>query len=155
MLKWEVLLDAGNFDTYNWSTGALTQTTTVDSSGVGLGVKEVWCRVSDENGYQWDTVFITFKDCSAIDDLAAISDIRVFPNPSGGDFTLSLQSIRKDQISMKLIGIDGRIQFRDQHEIVAGENMLRINNTGMQNGIYMLHLEAGGVIRVMKVIVNQ
>jgi len=151
-----VILDAGNFNTYNWSTGDLTQTITVDSSGVGFGMKEIWCRVNDQFGYQWDTVYITFKDCSAIDDdPATISDVRVFPNPSDGSFTVSLQSLGKDLISLELTGIDGRILFRNQAEIVAGENTIRITRKGIRSGLYMLHLKAGGTDRFMKVIIAE
>ncbi|MEI6436989.1 MAG: phospholipase D-like domain-containing protein, partial [Bacteroidota bacterium] len=39
-----VTLDAGQFTAYVWSTGDLTQSIIVDSSGVGFGVKKIYCR---------------------------------------------------------------------------------------------------------------
>jgi len=152
----EVILDAGNFDTYNWSVGALTQTVTVDSSGVGIGVKEVWCRVSDQYGYQWDTVFITFKDCSAINDQPdAISGIIVYPNPSDGVFSVSFQSLRKDMIEMELYRIDGRMVFRSQQMIIAGENTIRISEPQIHEGMYLLSLKADNTSRIVKVLISR
>jgi hypothetical protein len=56
-----VTLDAGIFATYDWSTGEHTQTIKIDSSGVGLGTKKIYCTVSDEYGVQSDTIYISFK----------------------------------------------------------------------------------------------
>lgn len=148
----EVILDAGNFNTYNWSTGDLTQTITVDSSGVGIGTRMIWCRVSDEYGYQWDTVYITFRDCSAIpDEPGSIMHVKVFPNPSDGRFTLTFLSDQQAVMTLELTSTDGRILSRMEIEVLTGENTILINQTDLPAGLYMLQMRSQKHSSVKKV----
>ncbi|MBE0646645.1 MAG: T9SS type A sorting domain-containing protein [Bacteroidales bacterium] len=152
----EVILDAGNFMTYNWSTGDLGQTATIDSSGVGIGTKMVWCRVSDQYGYQWDTVYITFKDCSAVpEEQESVSRVKIFPNPSNGQFTLSFQSREQGIVLFELTSFDGRKVQSVERMITMGENTIRFNQTGLPAGVYMLRMRSGDRSVIRKVVVSQ
>jgi len=152
----EVILDAGNFATYNWSTGDLGQTATIDSSGVGLGTKMVWCRVSDEYGYQWDTVYITFKDCSAIpEEQESISQVKVFPNPSDGQFTLSFQSHQQGVVSFVLTSYDGRTVHSFKRTTTAGENTIYFDHHGIPAGLYLLRIRSSQSSIIRKIVVSE
>lgn len=152
----EVILDAGNFTTYNWSTGDLGQTATIDSSGVGLGTKMVWCRVSDQYGYQWDTVYITFKDCSAIpEDQEAISQARVFPNPSDGQFTFSFQSRYEGMMVVELTSFDGRIDTSFEEEAMPGMNTVFFNLQQLPSGMYLLRMRTRNSSYARKVVITE
>ncbi|NQV02086.1 MAG: T9SS type A sorting domain-containing protein [Bacteroidia bacterium] len=152
----EVILDAGNFNSYNWSTGGLGQTVTVDSSGVGIGTRMIWCRVSDEFGYQWDTVYITFKDCSAIQEKSGpITHVRVYPNPSDGHFTLAFQSDQQAGFSFEISSYDGKIVSHLEKEVVTGENTILINQPDLPAGFYLLRMISQNRSVIQKILISK
>ncbi|MEI6899819.1 MAG: phospholipase D-like domain-containing protein, partial [Bacteroidota bacterium] len=104
-----VQLDAGQFTSYVWSTGDLTQIIKVDSSGIGFGIKKIFCRVTNEYGVQSDTVRITFKNKNEgiNDQNSLISALFVYPNPSKGQFNFEFQSITTGKATIELLGSDG------------------------------------------------
>ena len=62
-----VMLDAGiGYDTYLWSTGASSQTISVDTTGVGYGTFSYWVEVSHGACTSKDTIHVTFTDCTGI-----------------------------------------------------------------------------------------
>lgn len=151
----DVLLDAGNFNTYNWSTGDLGQTVTVDSSGVGIGTKMIWCRVSDEFGYQWDTVYITFRDCSAIrEESGPISHVQVYPNPSVGQFTLFFRSDIRGVVFVDLTSYNGTTINIFEQEIEAGDNSILINQQDLPAGLYLMRIRSRNSLIVRKIVIS-
>ncbi|MBN1199840.1 MAG: T9SS type A sorting domain-containing protein [Bacteroidales bacterium] len=139
----DVILDAGKFDTYNWSTGDLGEIATIDSSGVGFGTKMVWCRVSDEYGYQWDTVYITFKDCSAIfEQQEGITGVNLFPNPTDGEFTLAFQSLYQGTVTIELSSHEGRTIEKMEKEVTVGENTIFFHRQDLPPGLYFLRIRS-------------
>ena len=76
-----IILDAGNPGaTYLWSTGETTQTIQVDSTGVGLGEKEIWVEVTDVfTCVNSDAITITFDACIGISELEDQWSVSVFP----------------------------------------------------------------------------
>jgi len=137
----EVILDAGKFDTYNWSTGDLSELAIIDSTGVGFGTKMVWCRVSDEYGYQWDTVYITFKDCSAIPEKEeGITEVTLYPNPSDGAFTLAFRSLYQGTVAIELTSFDGRTIERLERQVAYSENTIRFSEHQLPAGIYVMRI---------------
>ena len=153
----EVLLDAGNFATYNWSTGDLTQTIMVDSTGVGIGTKEIWCRVKDfDDNYQWDTVYITFKDCSGIENASQLlSAVAVYPNPSRGAFHVSFTSQNPGNAVLEIRERDGRLIQHHTIQVIQGEQELAVSTDGICGGMYLLILHMEGIRVVKKLIVTQ
>lgn len=54
-------LNAGTFTSYLWSNNATIATTTIDSTGTGVGAKTVWVKVTDANTcVNSDTMVVTF-----------------------------------------------------------------------------------------------
>jgi phosphatidylserine/phosphatidylglycerophosphate/cardiolipin synthase-like enzyme len=136
-----VQLDAGQFNTYVWSTGAFTQLINVDSSGVGFGVKKIWCRVSDSYGTQSDTVRITFKPHDAIGEPnSLVKKLQVYPNPSDGNFTVSIDASRDQKVFLELITFDGKTILSRETPLQTGKNSVRMNNLRLSPGIYLLKL---------------
>ena len=83
-------LYAGIFDTYLWSTGETTQTIFVDSAGLGIGIHEFFVTAMDTNGCEAiDTVLVTIDICSGIVSNDVENQIKIYPNPSTGMYTIS------------------------------------------------------------------
>jgi hypothetical protein len=149
-----VQLDAGQFNTYVWSTGALTQIIKVDSSGTGYGTKKVYCRVTNEYGVQSDTVRITFKKAEAINDLnSSISKLSVYPNPTSGKFTVTFQSDKVADAKMELLSTTGVLVGQMDVRVLLGKNQVSVNETELASGIYLLRLKTTDGSSSVKLIV--
>ena len=151
-----VTLDAGQFTSYVWSTGELTQIIKVDSSTVGAGTKKIYCRVTDEYGVQSDTVRITFKPHTGIQDQnSLISQIRIYPNPSNGEFNLSFTSKTTETAIVELLNFNGQTVWKDNYSITRGENIIRAGVQSTPAGIYMLRLRTTQGVTGNKVLITQ
>lgn len=139
-----VQLDAGQFNTYVWSTGDLTQIIRVDSSGVGFGTKKVYCRVTNEYGVQSDTVYITFKrQNEGINDFnSAITSLSAYPNPSNGHFTIAFQSTQAVQAVVELVTPTGKSVWKEHVKVYAGKNSFKVGEERIAAGVYILRIKS-------------
>ncbi|MEI7499557.1 MAG: phospholipase D-like domain-containing protein [Bacteroidota bacterium] len=137
-----VTLDAGQFITYNWSTGDLTQIITVDSTDVGYGTKKVYCRVTDAYGLQSDTVLITFTPAIGINEQnTLISKLSVYPNPSTGAFTVGFTAKRSETIGIELMSFAGRVVWQSVATTLKGSNSIKVQDVNVPSGIYLVRLK--------------
>jgi hypothetical protein len=139
-----VTLDAGQFTSYVWSTGDLTQIIKVDSSGTGFGIKKIYCRVTNEYGTQSDTVRINFKQMNqgVNDQNSLISKLTLYPNPTNGIFTIGLIAKRNEAIAMDLMSFDGRIAWRSETQVTTGANSFVISQPQLPSGLYLLRIKS-------------
>jgi len=150
-----VTLDAGQFATYVWSTGDLGQIVKIDSSGVGFGTKKVYCRVTDSYGVQSDTVYITFKSSQGIQEQnSMITQIKIYPNPSHGQFTLSFTSKGSEGAVIELINFSGQVILKKSCTTVQGENVIKAVVQSAPAGIYMLRVRTSQGDLGEKVMIN-
>jgi len=151
-----VTLDAKQFDAYTWSTGDLTQIIKVDSSGVGFGVKKVYCRVTNQYGTQSDTIFITFRPFSPgiNEQNALISKLSVYPNPSTGSFNIGFTAKQSEPISLELMSFDGRIVWQTPAATLAGLNSIWVQDLKIPAGIYLFRLKTSAGDLTKKIMVK-
>jgi len=149
-----VTLDAMQFDTYVWSTGELTQIIKVDSSGVGIGVKKVYCRVTNQYGLQSDTVYITFKPRTGIGEQnSMISGLTVYPNPADGQFSVDFDARRAGSVSVELVGPDGRMSWQTRIAAHAGRNSILAGHEKIPSGVYLVRLRSADETLIRKMVV--
>ena len=85
-----ISLDAGNsYDHYEWFDGSTNQTVTVDTNGRGIGSFYFWVIVINNGCQITDSIKVTFKICSSIDEITGLS-FKIYPNPSSRNFNLSV-----------------------------------------------------------------
>ena len=150
-----VTLDAGQFETYVWSTGDLTQIITVDSSGVGYGTKKIYCRVTDAYGVQSDTVRITFKSNEGISEQnSVISKLNVYPNPVKTDFTIDFRAMKNEDILLELMSFDGKIIWKSDATIHQGQNSIHIDRSETPAGLYLLRFRTSAGDLGKKIMIN-
>ncbi len=137
-----VTLDAGQFESYVWSTGDLTQIVKIDSAGVGFGTKKVYCRVMDAYGVQSDTIRITFKPHTGISEQnAVISKINLYPNPVTHYFTIEFIAQNRETTTMELISFDGNVIWQSGTTIQKGYNKFTVDHLMVPAGLYLLRLK--------------
>ncbi|MDP1622077.1 MAG: M14 family zinc carboxypeptidase [Bacteroidales bacterium] len=152
MCAWNtVLLDAGNpGGIYQWSNGATTQTITVDSTGVGFSSMEYWVIVTDTSGCSdRDTVRVTFENCTGVNEASTMQQVKVYPNPSSGNFMLDISGFKDGE--WLLSSATGIIVKRSEIPGVHYKTTLDIRE--MHHGIYILKVQRKDAVTVKKIII--
>jgi hypothetical protein len=152
-----VVLNAGSgFSNYLWSTGSTTQTTLVDSTGTGVGIKAVWVKVSDSNGCDnSDTLLVTFLDDSGIEATDDAPMINLHPNPSDGIFSLRLMKFNPGKYQIRILGYEGNPIIEHTTEISEPECSLNLDLSGFSSGIYLIQVTGAEKNFVQKVIISR
>lgn len=114
-------LDAGQgYTSYVWNTQEFSQTIVVSDSSLYSVV------VEDENGcIGGDSILVSVSACTGLDELESNYGIRIYPNPSSGEFFIASD----DLIDVKIYRSDGTLmQFLQS---VHGSQSIRIEESGM------------------------
>lgn len=152
-----IILDAGNPGaTYLWSTGETTQTIQVDSTGVGLGEKEIWVEVTD--GFTCansDTISLTFDACIGISEIDDQWSVRVFPNPSSGSFQVIIKSRNSQPIDLRMFNSLGSEVYALNNVVVNGSKAIDINLNNTPEGIYFISVQGDAINLIRKVVIRK
>ncbi|MFZ5553698.1 MAG: choice-of-anchor L domain-containing protein [Bacteroidota bacterium] len=120
--------------TYSWSNGATTQDisgllpgcyTVTMTSGGGCQLIETYCVGADTSG----------NDVSEME----LNEWNIYPNPSSGNFILSLQQLPAGNVEMEIYSITGQLVYSEQ---MMQFNLLKkeVNITHLERGVYFLRL---------------
>ena len=86
-----------------------------------------------------DTVSVTFDDCSAISELTG-SNVSIYPNPSNGNFIVSLSNI-SEQVSVQVVDMQGRLIYSQIEGLKVGkENVISLDN--VERGVYLISVSS-------------
>ena len=143
-----VILDAGGgYVDYYWSTGANTQSISVNSPGVvKVFAFTGSCLLSD-------SVVVNVEFCPSGINLAYDNkSLKVYPNPGDGIFTIELPSRENEILTIHVIDILG-------HEVYSGiietkENIARLDISELEPGIYYLNIESGKSKYLYKILMK-
>ncbi|MEQ9186766.1 MAG: T9SS type A sorting domain-containing protein [Cryomorphaceae bacterium] len=129
----EVTLDAGNAgSTFDWSTGANTQSIQVDSGGMYSVV------VTDPNGCSSEALVVVVEDdCVGIDEVALDQYLKVYPNPTNGVINLVLSDNFAGQNEVLLMNVHGSVI---QRSTLTGDRLL-LDLNGLTKGVYLLQVK--------------
>ncbi len=79
---------------------------------------------------------------------------QIQPNPTSGEFTLSLQTQRDEAINITITDVLGKTVFKNNY-LKTNHLEEKINLSPLPTGIYLVHLKSETGERVMKVVVNK
>ena len=135
-----VVLDAGAGPyNYEWTTQETTQTIVASSSTVGAVEYSVLITDTVTMCQAIDTVNVTFDDCSNISELTA-SNVSIYPNPSNGNFIVSLSNI-SEQVSVQVNDMQGRLIYSQVEGLRVGkENAISLEN--VERGVYLISVSS-------------
>ncbi len=142
-----------DFESYLWMDGSTLHSLVVDSSGVGLGNKEVWVEVTDENGCTGKAeITITFIECAGINENFEDKGITIYPNPSDGIIYINFSN---DQIHPVKLSV-----YNSLGHIVKSLSLSGLNNNysidlgHLREGIYFISLATNTGIFNRKVVIR-
>ncbi len=149
-----IILDAGlGFSSYLWSTGEITQTITIDSTGIGIGSKLFYVLVEDSIGCEArDSVIITIKPCDMqVSEKFTEPTIKIFPNPTTGKLNIIIENTKNNDYKLCLYNSIGSLVYcKDFTDQINYE----INLTTYPKGIYYLRFENSDFVKVEKIVIQ-
>lgn len=155
-----ITLDAGIPDVYytwydeNFMVYSNKQTLTVDSTGIGLGSKMFYLMLTDENGIQvLDSITVTFKDCSGIDEYGLDKFVNIYPNPSDGLFYISTKEI-KGALDLNITDAKGQLIFKQEIIPDSEQYTHRIDLSSLAKGVYFVKIMNSDNVMNRKIVIQ-
>jgi hypothetical protein len=151
-------LDATTPDavSYLWTPGNLTTPTiVVDSTGAGIGMKQVSVTVTAANGCQGtDAASIQFKDCTGISELSGVT-CNIYPNPAKSSVTVELKSDEIKNITISILSVNGE-KLLSMHDLTLnGTFKRRVDLSGLTQGTYLVEISDGTGRMIKKLVVTK
>ena len=78
----------------------------------------------------------------------------IFPNPTNGSFTISIEIMTAEKIQIKIYTILGETVYSSMPETASGKYFKEINLGSKANGMYFVHLSAGEKTGYQKLIIK-
>jgi bacillolysin len=90
----------------------------------------------------------------AANDLIAKNNIRIYPNPVGGQLNLDFSTKKAGDVQVQVFDLMGRLVLAEKISSVVGENRHHINTEGLVSGQYLVRLSMEEGQATMKIIKN-
>lgn len=82
-------------------------------------------------------------------------DMRVYPNPTKDDLTISYESPRAAQGVIRIYNISGKLQMEFQRELMEGNNLVELQVDQLVNGMYTVQVYDGEQFTGKRFIVSK
>lgn len=142
-------LDPGpGYDSYRWSNYLTNQSYLIDYKGIPGTIAEYNILVSKRGCYNTDTIKVSFIDCEPIP-----KKIDIYPNPSDGRFSISVEGY--EYLYLELSNPGGKLIWQgrlDNPDLKESLNLLDFR--GISPGIYFLKINGDGIKTVEKILVK-
>ncbi len=129
--------------TYQWSYPEyLNNATVINPVAEPPGNLNFKVTVTDENKCTAsDEVFVTVIGGTSIDENEAESSVKIFPNPTSGIFTLSLENLKSPDIQVTIVDISGKIVYKSVIKNSEFSITSDIDISDLSKGYYFLHID--------------
>ncbi len=130
--------------TVNWSSEFIGEVTIKVQSVNDCGTSEF---------SEVKTIYL--KNTIGIGNLDFAGNVRIFPNPSEGLFTLELKSAKSQVLTIKVHNLLGRMVESHVYPLLSGTASLALDLRNLPEGLYMLQIEHEDGIMSSKLIINR
>jgi len=80
----------------------------------------------------------TTEGAIGIDDQLDVNSVKVYPNPSNGEFALDIVSFVDEDYQLSVIDITGKLVYSSKIECTVGSNNMVVNISQLKSGVYSL-----------------
>lgn len=134
-----VTLNAGNgYASYSWSTGATTQTITVDTNGVGEGTFTYYVDVTLGVCTASDTIKITFDPCVGLYEFSTVPEVSIYPNPTTGMVDVKINGISDAVLSIS--NMQGALIYSENLNSYNAAVKKHFDLSNLPKGIYLVRV---------------
>jgi hypothetical protein len=121
----------------------------------GVGTHTITYGVVDSNGCSNSvSQNINVEDCTGIDEMISSYEVNVYPNPTTGEFTLSVTNASLAELRVSIVDIQGREVFSSLDKNVNGDYTKQISLENISKGIYYIRLSTENDVKIKKLIVH-
>ncbi|MBL6663173.1 MAG: T9SS type A sorting domain-containing protein [Flavobacteriales bacterium] len=137
-----------NYSIYQWSQGGSLNYITEKTAG------EYWLKVTASDGCtSIDTVKLSTKDCTSLEEAKDIQKLKIFPNPNNGTFNLSLNNFSEEKGSFEIVNTLGeRVYVQDLEFNESISQNFELNS--LPKGIYFLNVKTESKYLVERLIIQ-
>ena len=107
------------------------------------------CAIADEAG-----TIVESTVSSNTDSEVKENSIRVYPNPANSLLNVAIESSQRGQGFLTLVNVDGRIIMEQSLQLSGNQQIIPLNISKLQAGMYYVKVQAGSASYVEKVVVR-
>ncbi|MCD6333492.1 MAG: T9SS type A sorting domain-containing protein, partial [Bacteroidales bacterium] len=96
---------------------------------------------------------MSWEEGSGVDDNSLMTNLSVFPNPTNGEFTVSISNAEISDLTLELVNISGQVVYRNEVKGVYSYTD-KIDASEFAKGVYYLKVNNGEEVKVEKVVVQ-
>jgi hypothetical protein len=125
-----IVLDLSGAATYSWSTGASTSSISVSPS---IASTYSATGTSTDACVSAITTSVQVSECTGLTAYTSATNVKVYPNPTNGEFTLELSSLNKSVITITTIL--GQVVLSQEAGLIQ-----QINLSDLNKGLYFINV---------------
>jgi len=129
---------------YLWTPGGYTTPSILIDTAVagGIGTTRFKVIASNSDGCSTtDSVNVTFKDCTVIEDLLNHFSYSASPNPSNGEFDIRIHVPDREIISWNIRSSGNQVLLEEKDIAIQGSYIRHLDIRHLASGIYFLEIE--------------
>ena len=96
---------------------------------------------------------MSWESGAAVDNSDLMSSLNVYPNPTNGKFTVSINNPEAANMTLELVNISGQVVYRNEVKGAYSYNE-DIDASSFAKGVYYLKVNDGNAVKVEKVVVQ-
>jgi len=100
------------------------------------------------------TKTVVVSECVGRDELVLMQNVSLFPNPSQGEFVMSLESAAACECQISVSDLSGRLLYTAEHSVNQGKQKFNIQLSHLSKGVYFLVISNKGISQVHKLIIQ-
>lgn len=130
---------------YYWSNGSTSPEIRIGTTGIGFDAREFNVKVTNQQGCFQErevTVVFDFGYCSSVGEIDPRHRVKLFPNPSGGYFSLEGDFPESEAI-LEISDLAGRVVHRDAIKLHKAQSKT-LDLSFLESGSYQLILFTDG-----------
>jgi aminopeptidase N len=78
----------------------------------------------------------------------------VYPNPVGNSFNVSLRNFQEGTLTLAIHNSIGQLVWREQRNNFSGNDIIQVSSDKLAGGIYLLSIQSGNDVRVVRKIMK-